>query len=869
VTRETTGKRNHHGSLDSLFLRLLRTRMMLPLAVLFAVAVTMTIYLQGRSVVRQQDQMARDIATDVETYLRSAGNTLHSVALLTDSVDTDDLDSHMQVLQRTSGYYNAIQYIDAEGMLRAMAPPDRYRIGFDLSYQDFFDLDAVPTNMKVSRPFLSSVSGQPVAQVAWPAVSGGVVVGDLNLGTLQDMLTSAHNAIEDRTFFIASSTGTLLAHSDFELVDQQANVANLPVFKQANNGNVRPLSFSKGHWLLSSAAVVPRSGWLILLQSSVATAIVPYMRLTGVGSILYICLWLGVSVGFRNRIRRNVVHPLILLTERANALETGDFSDATAIPRPNEAFAEVRALEISFSEMRRGIQLRESALKQNELRYRGIVEDQTELICRTLPDRTLSFVNLAFCRYFQRTGRNLLGTAYDALIAKEDQGMIASRFAALSTAHPVDTVESRNLPPGQLVRWVQWTNRAIYDANDDLIEYQCVGRDVTERKDLELQLMQAKKMEAIGDLAGGIAHDFNNILGPIIGYSDMVLSDIPPGSRAARHVRQISKAGARAKDLVNQILTFSRRQATTPEPISMQGVLHEALDLLRSSIPSTIDFRLSITEAPYFVYADSTQIHQIIMNLCTNAYHAMRETGGILGVSLAQVEVALNDSPAAAGLRQGLYVELLVTDSGHGMSRQVLDRIYEPYFSTKAKGRGTGLGLSTVHGIVKGLQGEISVRSEVGTGSTVRVLLPAISGLDLGAAPRTTAAIPTGTERILAVDDDPDIASLVKTMLEDLGYTVSAYTSSVALLHDFEKHPDICDLVITDMTMPSATGAEIARRVLLARPELPVVLCTGFSDQMDENTARDLGIAAFLMKPIARKDLAECVRNALDRPSQR
>ena len=384
-----------------------------------------------------------------------------------------------------------------------------------------------------------------------------------------------------------------------------------------------------------------------------------------------------------------------------------------------------------------------------------------------------------------------------------------------------------------------------------------------ERRRLQAQLAQAQKMEAIGTLAGGIAHDFNNILGAILGYAEMARDGSNRGAPVIRELDKVLEAGHRAAALVRQILAFSRQGESRRAPIDPAPIVKEVVKLLRPSLPSTIAIHQRIA-ATRPVLADPTQLHQILMNLCTNAFHAMEEQGGELEIGLAQRHCTAVEIAGNPGLDPGDFVVLTVTDTGPGISPEVRARMFDPYFTTKETGKGTGMGLAIVHGIVSEYGGFITCDSEPGRGTTFRVLLPAIDG-EAVAAPGSEAAISTGQGRVLLIDDEEMLAEMGQAMLERLGYEVRVCTGSAEALAVFEHNPEQFDAVITDQTMPGLTGIELARAMLLLRPDLPIILCTGYSNLVDEGQAKAVGIHGFAMKPLAMKDLADLLRSALNR----
>ncbi len=415
-----------------------------------------------------------------------------------------------------------------------------------------------------------------------------------------------------------------------------------------------------------------------------------------------------------------------------------------------------------------------------------------------------------------------------------------------------------------------WANAApIIDARGEVKAGISIFLDITQRKkaeqereNLEVQLRQAHKMEAIGTLAGGIAHDFNNLLAAIIGYADLANEDISQGHPAKDQIEEVLKAGSRAKDLVKQILAFSRKSELGRVLVQVSLILKEVVHLLRASIPTTIEIRLDIDPGCRPVLADQTQIHQVILNLCTNAAQTMEKEGGILEISLTRETYGakLFEYP---GLTPGSYVQLSVKDTGHGIEKQILDKIFDPYFTTKKIGKGSGMGLAMVHGIVKRHKGVIHVDSTPNVGSVFHVFLPE-SDQDVLDQNKKVNPLVGGGEHILVVDDEEAIADMTRMRLERLGYKVTSITSSQEALELFGRDPGQFDLVITDQTMPHMTGEKMARQMISIRKDIPIILSTGYSSSIDEEKTGQMGICALLMKPVEIRELSECIRRVLD-----
>ena len=395
----------------------------------------------------------------------------------------------------------------------------------------------------------------------------------------------------------------------------------------------------------------------------------------------------------------------------------------------------------------------------------------------------------------------------------------------------------------------------VYDITQR-IQYQ------KEKETLQKQLIQAHKMEAVGQLAGGIAHDFNNILSSIIGFTELVLDDIEENSIFKENLQEVYAAGMRAKDLVKQILAFARQSDEGITPVQPSAIAEEVMRFIRSSIPTTIEIRQR-SESEALIMGNATQIHQVLMNLCANAAHAMENEGGVLTIDLRDVSINGADIPADKHITPGEYVQITISDTGIGISPEIIDHIFEPYFTTKGPGEGTGMGLAMVHGIVESYGGKITVDSRLGKGTAITIYLP-VTGKRKSLRAYVPEQLPSGNERILFVDDEFTIAKMGSKVLTRLGYAVTTRTSSIEALELFREKPDAFDLVITDMTMPNLTGDKLAIEMMKIRRDIPIILCTGYSKKISDETASGIGIKAFAYKPMVRADLASTVRKVLD-----
>jgi signal transduction histidine kinase len=457
----------------------------------------------------------------------------------------------------------------------------------------------------------------------------------------------------------------------------------------------------------------------------------------------------------------------------------------------------------------------------------------------------------------------LLISHEDSLISEKQDLIQKARELALGHASLKQRQDRLQLSHDELEARIHAGRRHMESAKERLKSELVQRRELEqERTEILVQLQQAQKMEAIGTLAGGIAHDFNNILSAVIGFTELSLFRVQKDSSLSSNLHQVLSAAQRAKELIRQILTFSRQSIPETRPTPMNVIVKEALNLLRASLPATVELKQDLRSSAY-VMADPTQLHQVIMNLCTNASHALVSDGGVIEIVLKNKQIAADDGPQYHNAVPGSYIELIVKDNGSGMTKDVLKRIFDPFFTTKKTGQGTGMGLSVVHGIVKNCKGDICVTSQVGKGTRVSVVLPQASQTQSPEA-IPPADLPKGMERVLFVDDEPSQTDLALKTLPSLGYHVTAMTDGVDALRLFEDSPDSFDIVITDMYMPKITGKQLAIEILKIRPATPIILSTGYSADLVPPNTLDQYFVGHLMKPFLLKEMAEMIRNALD-----
>ena len=511
----------------------------------------------------------------------------------------------------------------------------------------------------------------------------------------------------------------------------------------------------------------------------------------------------------------------------------------------------------------------DTALKESKKKYQNILESIEDGYFEVDLYGNFVFFNDSMCRILGYHRSKLMGMNHRSYMDKENAKKI---FKAFNKVYRTDI--STKALDWKLIRkdgsqcFSETIVSLIKDSDGNRIGFRGIARDITDKRQLEEQLLHAQKMESIGTLAGGIAHDFNNILHMILGNAELAIQDIPKANAAWNRVDKIKTASLKASGIVRQLLKFSRKVDQEFKSINAVAVVKEAVKFLKSTIPASIQIDTRLPDTEIIILADPVQIYQVLLNLCTNASQAMEETGGVLTITAQKISLDEKKVKLHPDLSAGDHLKITIKDTGPGISDDIADKIFDPYFTTKEVGKGSGLGLAIVHGIIQSHNGIIRLKSQIDKGTSFTIFFPTITGHP-AIEVELSKQLPSGKESILFVDDEAIIADLSKKTLEHFGYRVETRLNPKEALDLFQIKPTAFDLVITDMTMPQMSGAELSEKILEIRPDIPIIICTGHSSLMDEKKAADMGISAFVMKPVEMQKMAKIIREVLDKKNLR
>jgi PAS domain S-box-containing protein len=1034
-----TSAKGKQRPLNRVLLRILVLRLLLPTLALIFFIFGILGYQWQESLGQRQLQTSHSIALLVETFLGSAQRVLNSAAMVAVKVDPGTVSLVLNATRQSYSFFETIYLVDARGSIKLIAPPDPRYQGTDISRQPYYRRALAQKGVFISRPFTSLGTGHPTVFLARPLAGGGMVVGELNLDALQQAVSQSMLLSQDSTMFVADTYGTLIAHTDTKLVQEQANLGNLLIVRKGLQGDISTIYPSGNGYILGGAHPLKRLGWVVVTQQSLFSALRPLLATAGPALAVSLIVWLALLWALRTNFRKQVLTPLGRLAVTAEKISAGSLEETARVEARNEigALAEafnsmtdqlkrriavenmVAGISRRFMEMelgqageafekalgeigrflavdrcylftyssqrdtlsaahqwcagqveghqaelqelpaasfpwfmscmheaggvavfrlddlgeeaaaekalwqrhgvrsvlcvaiRRGRELRgfigvdslaaerlwqpeemrflslaaevfnmaldrqraEEALRKAEEDYRGIFEHSAEGIFQsTIQGRYLK-ANPALARiYGFDSPQELIESTKDIgqqIYADPAQRQEFLRILKLQGQVRGFEFEVRRKDGSRAYATVD--ARAVRDQERKIRFLEGMVQDITGRKlaerareELEAQLRHSQKMEAVGTLAGGIAHDFNNILTAIMGYGELAQLEAERNRNNSIQLEQIIKAAERARDLVKQLLTFSRRSETELKPIDLNQLVVQSIKMLEHTIPKMVEIKMKLSGDLKSVLADSTQLEQIIMNLASNASDAMPD-GGTLVFETSPAYLDLEFCRDNPGVVPGPYVMLTVSDSGQGMGPDTLGKVFDPFFTTKEIGKGTGLGLSTVYGIVQEHGGHIVCKSELGKGTTFQIYLPVLQSEPEEAAGQDSALplIAGGHENLLLVDDEKHIRDFTKEVLEGVGYQVVSAASGEEALEILRAGGEL-DLVILDLGMPGMGGHKCLRELLQINPALKVLIASGYSAEGKIQDMLQQGAVGYIAKPFKRNDLLLKVRSTLD-----
>lgn len=834
----------------------------MPVTLISSISLQILTSTMEKEISDKNNTIANSVSGEVEKFLEEPAGLLKQIASVIEHnllINTDKTGMYLDSILESYRFFDGLKILDNSGKVLFTSPYNRDFIGIDLSMQPFFRNRKKAKTPVWSSTYISVETGQPTLTLTLP-FNKGLITGHLNLSYLENIV----NRIKPGSFGYAAITdkdGTLIAHPKRSHISQQVNFSNIYAIKMGLEGKPGTylFKFNNTDWI-GSVSIISQTGWVACVFQRFEDAFSSVIKIKFViliGTIIFIILAIALCLVIVKRI----MTPLSSLIKYSKNISIGNYS----ISDMPHSYHEINELAENFKIMAVAVQSRETELAAEKLFIDAALNSLTDTFFVFNPSTGKPIRwNEPFCRVSGYTDDEISKMkAPDNYYSRDDlkkAEIITKEILSKGKGSIELSLITKN---GERIP-TEYSASVIKDKKGNPRYIISVGRDIRERKKLEAQLQQAHKMEAIGTIAGGIAHDFNNILGIIIGNAELAIDGVPEWNPSHNNIVQIVNASLRAKDVVSQLLSFSRMEIHKPKPVIIHDIIHESVNLIRSSIPSSIEIIHDISDTRASILADPTQIHQMLLNLCTNAFHAMEENGGELEIRMTEVDLNREQSNGYHKITPGKYVKIVVSDTGCGIPADIKNKIFDPYFTTKEVGKGSGMGLSIVHGVVKSNKGMISVYSEPGKGTSFKVFFPVISG-DNEIKRDESIELPKGNERILFVDDEEFLLDIGSQILNKLGYIVETSSNPIEALDLFRSKPDFFDLLITDMTMPELSGDVFAQEIKMICPDIPVILCTGFSNKINSETAREIGIDKYIEKPLSIHKMAFSIREVLDK----
>jgi PAS domain S-box-containing protein len=853
-------------TLNRILFRLILFRLFLPLLLITVVALGLAAYPVINNVTDRQLQLTRSLAHTVNSYLDQTSRVLATVAQTAEHATPAELNRSMEAVWRGYGYFDALYCLNDEGHILQLVPSSLDYQGLDMSRQAYFQATRGQTNLQISKPFISPRTGQPTIYLAWPLSNGGVIVGELNLGSLQQTITAANDVENQDTVFIADQLGTILAHPRFALVAQQLNVGNLEITQQGLLAETTMIYTSADGIILASATPIGQTHWVVVAEVPLQIAFGPIVGVLALTFLLFLIVWILIARSLKHQFERHVAIPLAQLEQGADALAAGDFERGETMVEAPMALAEIAALGANFQRMSRSIQGRQAALQESEIRLRLILEHMPVMLDAFDEDYNIVFWNQECERVTGYSAAEMI--CNPAALEKLYPSAVYRQSLLSEWEDPTIAYRHREREMTTRDRQIKIVAWSTISAQHPIPgwKFWSIGMEITERRRLEEQLRQSQKMQAIGQLAGGVAHDFNNLLTVILGHADLGLTSMNLDEELNASFLEIQKAGRQAASLTQQLLAFSRRQILQPKVLDLNQIIVEMKDMLRRLIGENINLVITLGQPLDLVKVDPGQMQQVIMNLAINARDAM-ERGGTLTIETQMVGFDPAVASANTAIQPGSYLLLTVADTGVGMDEETMSHIFEPFFTTKDKSKGTGLGLATTHGIITQSGGHIEVISQPDCGCTFNVYLPRAEPLlEAATHDQTPALTPTRAETILLVEDEAMVRQLVNRILDHRGYHVMQADHGEAALAICDSHVGPIDLLLTDVVMPGGmNGGELAELLRQRYPALKIIYMSGYTDGILLQQNVSSSEQAFLPKPFTPQDLLHRVQTMLDK----